>query len=180
MRVCVKRREFMTLIGGVAAWILPADAQQRERAHVVGVIMIYAEGDPEGQERLSALREQLRRLGWAENDKIRIEVRWAAGKADRMHAYATELVGLPADVMVVTSTPVLAALKPLAHTIPIVFTQVADPVGSGFVSSYARPGGTITGFSDFDTSIAGKWMEILKEATSFVKSGDSPLRPRSA
>src|SRR5262245_62124982 len=98
----------MTLIGLVAAWILPADAQQRERAHVVGVIMIYAEGDPEGQERLSALREQLRRLGWAENDKIRIEVRWAAGKADRMHAYATELVGLPADVMVVTSTPVLA------------------------------------------------------------------------
>jgi putative ABC transport system substrate-binding protein len=85
-----------------------------------------------------------------------------------MRAYATELVGLPADIIVVSSTPLLAALKPLAPTIPIVFTQVADPVGSGFVSNYARPGGNITGFTDFDTSIAGKWMEALKEAAPFV------------
>jgi putative ABC transport system substrate-binding protein len=164
----VNRRSFIRLIGGAAAWPLEARAQQRDGARRVGVIMNYAESDPEGQARFSALREQLRKLGWTEDGKTLIVVRWAAGKADHMRAYATELVGLPADVIVVNSTPLLATLKPLAPTIPIVFTQVADPVGSGFVSNYARPGGNVTGFTDFDTSIAGKWMEVLKEAAPFV------------
>jgi putative ABC transport system substrate-binding protein len=164
----MRRREFIVLIGAMAAWPHSVSAQPRDRTPRVGVIMYYAESDPEGQSRLSALREQLRKLGWVDDGKIRIEVRWAAGKADLMQNYATELVGLPVDIIVVNGTPMLAAVKPLAPSIPIVFTQVADPVGSGFVSNYARPGGNITGFSDFDTSIAGKWIEVLKEAAPYV------------
>jgi putative ABC transport system substrate-binding protein len=165
----MQRREFITLLGGAAAaWPLAARAQERDRVRRIGVIMIYAEIDPEGQARFSALRERLHKLGWTEGSNIQIEVRWAAGKTDRMQTYATEFVSLPADVIVVNSTPLLAVLKPLTGTIPIVFTQVADPISSDFVSSYARPGENITGFTDFDTSIAGKWMELLKEAAPFV------------
>jgi putative tryptophan/tyrosine transport system substrate-binding protein len=163
------RRDFIKAIGVAAtAWPLAARAQERNRVRRIGVIMIYAEIDPEGQARFSALRERLHKLGWAEGSNIQIEVRWAAGKTDRMQAYATEFVSLPADVIVVNSTPVLAVLKPLTRTIPIVFAQVADPISSGFVSSYARPSENVTGFTDFDTSIAGKWMEVLKEAAPFV------------
>lgn len=165
----MRRRQFITLLSGAAAaWPLSAGAQQRDRTYRIGVIMIYAESDPEGQERLFALREQLRKLGWVEDDKVRIEVRWAAGKDNLMHAYATEIVGLPADIIVLSSTPLLATVKALTPTIPIVFTQVADPVGSGLVSNYVRPGGNITGFTDFETTVAGKWMEVLKEAAPFV------------
>src|SRR5262249_7528794 len=135
----------------------------------VGVLMNYTETDPEGQARLAALRQELHKLGWAEESNIRIELRWIGGKADLMRNYATELVGLRPDVLVVNSTLSLAALRPLAGTIPIVFTQVADPIAGGFVSNYARPEGNITGFTDFDVSIAGKWMEVLKEAAPFVK-----------
>jgi len=164
----MRRREFIALAGAAVAWPRAARAQERKRVWRIGVIMIYAEIDPEGQARFSALRERLHKLGWTEGSNIQIEVRWAAGKTDHMQAYATELVGLPADVIVVNSTPVLAVLKPLTRTIPIVFAQVADPIGSGFVSSYARPSENVTGFTDFDTSIAGKWMEDLKEAAPFV------------
>jgi putative ABC transport system substrate-binding protein len=165
----MRRRHFITLLGGAAAaWPLAARAQERDHVRRIGVLMNYAEIDPEGQARFSALRGQLQKLGRAVGSNIRIEIRWAAGKADLMQAYATELVGLPAEVLVVNSTPLLSVLKPVTRTIPIVFTQVADPIGSGFVSSYARPGGNITGFTDFDTSVAGKWMEVLKEAAPFV------------
>jgi ABC-type uncharacterized transport system substrate-binding protein len=165
----MKRREFLGLFGGVAAtWPLTARAQPAERMRRVGIIMNYAEDDREGQERLSVLRDRLNKLGWAEGKNIQIEVRWAAGNPDRVRSHATELVGIPVDVIVANSTPLLGVLKTLTQTIPIVFVQVADPVVSGFVSSYARPEGNITGFTDFDTTIAGKWMEILKEATPFV------------
>jgi ABC-type uncharacterized transport system substrate-binding protein len=164
----MKRRQFIALVGGAAAWPLAAHAQQREPMRTIGVIMNYAEHDAEGEARVSALRKRLQELGWAERNNVRIEVRWAAGKTDRMQAYAAEFVRLPADVIVANSTPLLAALKPLTHKLPIVFVQVADPVGSGFVSNYARPGENITGFTDFDTSIGGKWLEILKEAAPFV------------
>jgi putative tryptophan/tyrosine transport system substrate-binding protein len=161
----VKRRAFITLLGGAAAaWPLAARAQQREHMRRIGVIMNYAETDPEGQVRLSALREGLRKLGWADGSNIRIEHRWAAGKEDRMQAYATELIGLSPDAMVANSTLMIAVLKRLTRAVPIVFVQVADPVGSGFVASYAQPGGNITGFTDFETSVAGKWIELLKEA----------------
>jgi putative ABC transport system substrate-binding protein len=175
----MRRRKFITLLGGAAAaWPLAARAQNRDRVRRIGVIMNYAEIDLEGQDRFSALRERLHKLGWTEGSNIQTEVRWAAGKTDRMQAYATELVSLPADVIVVNSTPLLAVLKQLTRTIPIVFAQVADPIGSGFVGSYARPGENITGFTDFDTSIAEKWMEVLKEAAPFVNRVTVLLDPK--
>jgi putative ABC transport system substrate-binding protein len=143
-------------------------ARAQERMRRLGVVLINAEGDPEGQARFAALRVQLHKLGWVEGSNIQIEIRWAAGNTDRMRAYGSELIGLPVDVLVAGSTPLLTILQQLTRTIPIVFTQVADPISSGFVSNYARPEGNITGFTDFDTSIAGKWIEILKEAVPFV------------
>src|SRR5262245_45891444 len=120
----MRRRKFITLLSGAAAaWPLSAHPQQRSRAYRIGVIMIYAESDPEGQERLFALREQLRKLGWGEPDQVRIEVRWGAGKENLFNAYAREIVGLPADSIIVSSTPVLATVKALTHTIPFVSPQ---------------------------------------------------------
>src|SRR5262249_11196267 len=127
-----------------------------------------SEDDSEGQVRFSALRDGLRKSGWIDGSNLRIVIHWAEGKQDRMQAYAAELVRLPADVIVANSTPLLSVLKSLTQTIPIVFTQVADPIGSGFVNSYARPAGNITGFTDFDASIGGKWVEVLKEAMPFI------------
>jgi putative ABC transport system substrate-binding protein len=165
----MRRREFISLVGGAAvAWPLAAAAQQSGGGRKVGVIMGYAEHDPAGETRFGALRNRLHELGWTEGRNIRFEVRWVTGNAERMHAYATELVYQPVDAIVVNSTPLLAATKQVTRTIPIIFAQVADPVGSGFVSSYARPGGNITGFADFDPSIAGKWVEVLKEALPSV------------
>jgi len=159
----MQRREFIvTLLGGTAgAWPFGARAQKPRR---IGVIMNYAEDDSEGHIRLSTLRDALRKLGWGDDGSIRIEYRWAAGKDDLMQADATELIGLRPDVIVANSTPLISVLKRLTRTVPIVFVQVADPVGSGFVASYSQPGGNITGFTDFETSVAGKWIELLKEA----------------
>jgi putative ABC transport system substrate-binding protein len=165
----MRRRDFLSVLGStVAAWSVAARAQERVRVRRIGVIMAYAEADPEGQARLSALRNRLHKLGWTEGSSVQIDVRWAAGKSDRMRAEAIELVNMPVDVITANSTPLIAVLKALTQTIPIVFAQVADPVGSGFVTSYARPTGNITGFTDFDPSIAGKWMEILKEVVPYV------------
>ena len=165
----MNRRAFILAASSAAVWPWVARAQERQRARIVGVLMNYAETDPEGQARFSVLREQLQKLGWVDGSNVRMETRWTAAKAERMQAAAAELVGLPADVLVANSTPLLAALRPLTSTIPIVFTQVADPIGSGFVHSYSRPEGNITGFTDFDPSIAGKWMEVLKEAAPLVE-----------
>ena len=164
----MRRRDFIGILGGAAAWPMSVGAQERNHIRRLGVIMNYAEIDPEGQARFSALREQLHKLGWVEGNNIQIDGRWAAGKDDLMQAYSTELVSLPADVLVVNSSLLLAVLMQLTRAIPIVFTQVADPIGSGFVSSYARPDGNVTGFTDFDISIAGKWIEVLKEAAPFL------------
>jgi putative ABC transport system substrate-binding protein len=129
----------------------------------VGVLMNYAEDDPEGDARFAALRGRLGTLGWADGRNVQIEARWAAGRADLTLTYASQLVSQPADVIVAQTTLVMTILQKLTGSIPIVFTQVADPVGSGFVSNYARPGGNITGFTDFDTSVAAKWLQVLKE-----------------
>ena len=161
----MRRREVIALFGGAAmSWPLAAWAQQGERLRKIGVLMNYAEGDPEGKDKFAALHDQFGKLGWADGRNVAIETRWAAGQANLMLVFATEFVTQPVDVIVAQSTPVLGVVKPLTSTIPVVFTQVADPAGSGFVSNYARPGGNITGFTDYDPAIAGKWLEILKEA----------------
>lgn len=177
----MRRREFLSVLAGAAiTWPVTVRAQPRERARWIGVIMNYAEGDPEGQARFSAFRARLRQLGWTEGGNVRIEVRWPAGKSDRMRADAVELIGLPADVIVANSTPLLAVLKPLTQTIPIVFAQVANPVESGFVGSFARPGGNITGFTDFDPTIAGKWIELLKEAAPLISRATVLMDPKQS
>ena len=152
----MRRRDFVTLLGGAATWPLAARAQQ-STVRRVGVLMNYAEDDPEGAARFAALRDRLSTLGWADGSNIQIEARWAAARADLTLAYAGQLVSQPADVIVANSSLVITVLKKLTDTIPVVFTQVADPVGSGFVSNYAQPDGNITGFSDFDPSVGGKW-----------------------
>jgi len=170
MAVGIGRRHFISAIGGAAvAWPLAARAQQRGRVRNIGVLMNYAEHDPEGDVRFAALRDRLSKLGWTEGRGVAIEARWCAARPDLMLVYATELVSQPADVIVAQGTLVVTVLRKLTGTIPIVFTQVADPVGSGFVSNYARPDGNITGFAEFDTSVAGKWIEVLKELAPQVE-----------
>jgi putative ABC transport system substrate-binding protein len=165
----MRRRELLSLVGsGLAIWPSLVAAQERVSARRIGVIMNYAEADSAGQARFAAIRAGLHKLGWTEGTNVQIEIRWTAGNQNRMRATAAELISMPVDVIVANSTPLLGVLKPLTQTIPIVFVQVADPVSSGFVSSYARPAGNITGFTDFDNSIAGKWIEVLKEAAPFV------------
>jgi putative ABC transport system substrate-binding protein len=158
----MKRREFITLVGGAAAaWPLAARAQGMRR---IGVLMGYAESDPEAQAWVSAFREGLQKLGWAEGRNIRIDFRWATPDgAESIQRFAQELVALQPDLVLSSNTPATAALLQLTRTIPIVFALVGDPVGSGFVASFPRPGGNVTGFISMEPTIAGKWLELLKE-----------------
>ena len=160
------RREFITLLGGAAAsWPVVARAQQAERMRRIGVLVAaYTQTDREGQARMAAFLDTLHRLGWADGRNVQIEYRWAAGDADRGKDFATELVRSTPNVMIANGNPVLIELHRLTSTIPIVFTQVSDPVGSGIVAGLAHPGGNITGFTNFEPEMGGKWVELLKEA----------------
>jgi putative ABC transport system substrate-binding protein len=159
----IGRREFVTLLGGAATWPLAARAQQSERMRRIGVLLATAENDPNTNERLRALQEGLQARDWVEGRNLLADFRWAAGDPDRMSSYARELVALKPDLIVANSSPVVAAIVRETRTIPIVFVQVADPVGAGFVASLAKPGGNVTGFADVDYAMGGKWLEILKE-----------------
>jgi putative tryptophan/tyrosine transport system substrate-binding protein len=159
----LRRREFIILAGGALAWPLAARAQQRERMRRIGMLLPFVEDDPEAQLRVNALRQTLRELGWAEGQNFSIDYRWTGNNPGHMRSYAKELVGLTPDVIVVNSTLVLAALKNETKTVPIVFVQVPDPVEAGFVESLARPGGNITGFTNFEYAMAGKWLDLLKD-----------------
>ena len=159
----MRRREFITLIGGGAAWPLTARAQQAERVRRIGVLTAYSESDPEAQARVGAFREGLQKLGWTEGRNIRIDARWATSDAALMQRFAEELVALQPELILSSSRPTTAALLHQTRTIPIIFAIVADPVGSGFVASFPRPGGNVTGFTDNQPTIAGKWLELLKE-----------------
>ena len=160
----MRRREFITLISGAAAtWPIAARAQQPERMQLVGVLMELAESDLEAQSLISRTRHRLEELGWSEGRNIRIEDRWTAGDNNRLRAYAAELAQLKPDVIVCEGTPVVAALQQATRTIPIVFVNANNPVGSGFVESIARPGGNITGLVSFEPAMGGKWLETLKE-----------------
>jgi ABC-type uncharacterized transport system substrate-binding protein len=160
----MKRREFITLLGGAAAWPLAAHAQQPERVQRIGVITGGdTPDDPDWQGRMAAFLEVLRQLGWSDDRNLRIEYRWPIGDADRIRKYAAELVEFAPDVILTTGTATMAPLLQATRTIPIVFVSVADPVGAGFVDSLARPGGNATGFMQFEYSLSGKWLELLKE-----------------
>src|SRR5262249_13058542 len=161
-----KRRKFITLLGGAAAWPLAARAQERVRR--IGLLMNFASDDAEGQARLTAFREGLRQLGWTEGGDVRIETRWGAGDPDRVRHYAVGLLALVPDVILANSSAALASLLQATRTVPIVFTTVADPVGAGYVDSLARPGGNATGFLLWEYSIAAKWLELLKEIAPHV------------
>jgi ABC-type uncharacterized transport system substrate-binding protein len=159
----VKRREFITLLyGAAAAWPLVARAQQPERMRRIGVLMTFAESDPEAQARVAVFQEALQKLGWAEGRNIRIEYRWAPD-AEKIQPFAKELVALQPDLILTNGTPITASMLQQTRTIPIVFTQVSDPIGSGFVASLPRPGGNATGFIALEQTMAGKWLELLKE-----------------
>jgi putative ABC transport system substrate-binding protein len=162
----LKRREFITLFGGAAAWPLAARAQQPERMRRIGLLLAGTlEGDGETEARLKAFRERLAKLGWIEGRNLALVVRAFAGEGEQVRVYARELAGLSLDVILVVSNPVLAAMRQAAPATPIVFVQVGDPVGSGFVSSLAHPGGTITGFMHYEPAMGGKWLETLKEVS---------------
>ena len=164
----MQRREFITLLGGAATspvlWPLATRAQQPGAMRRIGVLMVYAESDPEAQAWVAAFREGLHKLGWTEGRDIRIDTRWGTpGDAESIQQFAKELVAMQPDLVLSHVTPSTAALLQQTRTIPIIFTTVADPVGSGFVASLPRPGGNVTGFTLMEPTMAGKWLELLKE-----------------
>ena len=163
----MNKREFITLLGGAAAWPVAARAQQPERIRQIGVLMSGAR-DPQGQGLITALREALQELGWAAGSNVRTDYRWGAGKQQQIVAYAAELVARSPDVILATGTQVTAALNDQTKTTPIVFVNVADPIESGFVTSFSRPGGNMTGFTAWEFSIGGKWLELLKSVDQSV------------
>ena len=144
---------------------------QSESMRRIGVLMNTSADDPEGRSQLAAFLDGLRQLGWTDGRNVRIDTRWPAGDADLVRKYAVELVGLAPDVLMASASPSVAALRQATSNVPIVFANVIDPVGAGFVDSLARPGGNITGFSAFEYSLSGKWLELLKEiAPSIVRA----------
>jgi putative ABC transport system substrate-binding protein len=163
----MKRRAFMTLLGGAAACPLAARAQQSERMRRIGVLMNLAD-DAEGQARIAAFLQGLQQLGWTDGGNVRIDYRWAAGEADRFQRYAEELLALAPDVILASAAPSVQALQRATRTVPIVFANVSDPVASAFVQSLARPGGNATGFMQFEFGLSGKWLELLKQVAPDV------------
>ncbi|MGA7739372.1 MAG: ABC transporter substrate-binding protein, partial [Pseudolabrys sp.] len=166
----MRRREFISLIGSVAAtWPLVARAQRSDEVRRIGVLMPTAATDPPTKLQIAALVHQLQELGWSEGRNLRIDYRWADGDAERMQVFAKELVALQPHLILGRSTPVTAALLRQKRTIPIVFTMVSDPVGERYVESLARPGGNVTGFTNVEFSLTGKWLELLKEVAPNIK-----------
>ena len=159
----MNRREFITLLGSAAALPLAAHAQQGERMRRIGVLMTFAADDPTGHTRILRCAQALGQFGWTDGRNVRIDLRWSAGDPERIRKYAAELVALTPDVILTVGSSTTGPLLQATRTVPIVFVQVADPVGAGFVDSLARPGGNATGFTPFEYAIAGKWLELLKK-----------------
>jgi ABC-type uncharacterized transport system substrate-binding protein len=177
----VKRREFITLLGGAAvAWPLAAPGQQRERMRRVGVLMDVAEENPAAKGWVEAFEMQLGVTGWQKGRNLEIIYRWGASDPERLARYAQELVQSGPDVLMVHGTPALIPLRQLTTTIPIVFTAVSDPVSQGFVTSVSRPGGNLTGFSNFDADIGTKWLQLLKDIVPSVKQVNVMFNPRTS
>jgi putative tryptophan/tyrosine transport system substrate-binding protein len=176
----MRRREFITGLGGAAAWPLAARAQRPDRARRVGVFMGLDENDPDANVWLSEFKRVLSELGWTDGRNLRMDVRWSSGSVDLMRMVAEELVGLHPDVLFANSTPATTALQRETRTIPIVFASIADPVGASFVAGLPRPGGNITGFGNLETSMAGKWLQLLTEIAPGVKRAAIMFNPDTA
>jgi putative tryptophan/tyrosine transport system substrate-binding protein len=177
----MKRREFITLLGGAAAaWPLAARAQRGERMRRIGVLMDVAEENPAAKGWVEAFEMQLGVAGWQKGRNLEITYRWGASDPERLARYAQELVQSGPDVLMVHGTPALIPLRQLTTTIPIVFTAVSDPVSQGFVTSVSRPGGNLTGFSNFDADIGTKWLQLLKDIVPSVKQVNVMFNPRTS
>ena len=177
----MKRRDFITVLGGVVAWPVTARGQhQSERLRRIGVLMGYAEDDPEAQSRLAAFVQALAALGWTEGRNLRTDIRWSAGDVTRASMFAKELVALQPEVILSNTTPVTAALQRETRIVPIVFLVVSDPIGSGFVETLAQPGGNITGFINLEASLVEKWLELLKEIAPSVTRVAVMFNPETA
>jgi putative ABC transport system substrate-binding protein len=166
----LKRRKFITLLGGAAAtWPLAGSAQQHGAVRRIGVLINRAADSPDGQTRFAAFLQGLQEAGWAVGRNARIDIRWGADDVDRERKYAAELVALVPDILLAGGALSVVALLQASRSVPIVFANVSDPVGAGFVDSLARPGGNVTGFMPFEYSLSGKWLELLKEVAPGVK-----------
>jgi putative tryptophan/tyrosine transport system substrate-binding protein len=166
----IRRRTFITLLGGaVASWPLAARAQQPDQVQRIGILMLVGEADPQAHAELTAFTTELRRLGWTERQNVRIDYRWADGDVSRLQDLAVQLVELRPDLVVAQGSAALAAVRQATRTLPIVFADVTDPVGQGFVESLARPGGNVTGFAMFEFSMGGKWLDLLKKLAPSTK-----------
>jgi len=178
----LRRREFITLLGGAAAWPLAARAQQRDRVRRIGVrrigvLMGGGENDPEGKAYVSAFTQALADLGWTVGRNVRMDLRWAGGDINRIRALAQELVGLQPDIIVANTTAPLVALQRETRTIPIIFVNVGDPVAGGIVARLDRPSGNVTGFGILEPSLAGKWLELLSEIAPGIKRAGIMFNP---
>jgi putative ABC transport system substrate-binding protein len=167
----MQRREFITLLGAAAAvaWPRAAGAQQRDRIRRIGVLIPFSETDPETQALISAFRQRFQELGWTDGRNVRFDYRYTDGNPERTRAAGADLVGLTPDAILGYANPAVSSLMQVTRTIPIVFVMASDPVGSGFVSNLARPGGNITGFHSFEPAIGGKWLEVLKQVAPGVR-----------
>lgn len=159
----MSRREFIRLIGGAALWPLAALAQQAEPMRRIGVLLNLAADDPETAPRLQVFLRVLQELGWREGVNLRLDYRWSVDDPDRARTYAAELIALNPDVILVHGSPIMRQVQRVNRSVPVVFVSVADPVGGGFVTTLARPGGNSTGFTNLEYSLAGKWLELLKQ-----------------
>jgi putative tryptophan/tyrosine transport system substrate-binding protein len=159
----MRRREFIASVGFAMAWPVISSAEQFGSRRHVGVLMNVSENDATGQKMVAAFRQRLEQLGWVDGRNLHIDVCWPPPDADRIRACAAELVALAPDVIVANTSPTVAALQQATRTLPIVFANVIDPVGAGFVSTLAHPKGNTTGFISFEYSLGGKWLELLKE-----------------
>src|ERR1700730_11545186 len=175
----LRRREFIALLGSAATWPIAARALQHAQMRRIGVLMSFGANDPEAQSRVAAFENGLRQLGWVRGHNLSIEYRWA-DNSDVLRTYATELVSMAPDLILVDSTPAIAALQEQRQAVPIVFTQVTDPVGEGLVLNLAHPGGHLTGFTGFEFSIGTKWLETLKQVATRVMRVALVFNPQTA
>jgi putative tryptophan/tyrosine transport system substrate-binding protein len=177
----IGRRQFISALGGATvAWPLAARAQQPKRVRRIGMLMNRAADDAEGQAFVAAFQQAMQQLGWSDGRNVAIDTRWAAGDAGQFRKYAAELVALEPDVILASATPAVKALQQASRTVPIVFVGISDPIGSGFVESFSRPGGNITGFTNFEETLGGKWLGLLKEIAPSIKRVSMLFNPETA